>query len=66
MLFGDFTAPAKNLRLRTGGFGFFDVAGAIVEQRQTRPADLVVTAIANRGSARKVLRLRPPSTGSET
>src|SRR6266581_4733287 len=42
LLFGHFAAPAQYLRLRPGGFGFLDVPGAIVKQRETGPADLVV------------------------
>ena len=37
-----FAAPAQNFRFRAGGFGFFDVPGAVVEQRKTCPADLIV------------------------
>src|SRR5438552_8653392 len=42
LFFRDFSTPGKNLRLRPGGFSFFDVAVAIVKQRQTCPTDLVV------------------------
>src|SRR5438874_5418803 len=31
LFFRNFSAPGKNLRLRAGGFGFFDVAFAIVK-----------------------------------
>jgi hypothetical protein len=31
LLLRDFAAPAQNFRFRAGGFGFFDVPGAVVE-----------------------------------
>src|SRR5437016_2484352 len=38
----NFPAPAQNLRLRPCRFGFLDVAGAIVKQREACPTDLIV------------------------
>ena len=42
LFLGDFSAPSQNFRFCSGGFGFLDVAGAVVKQRKTGPADLVV------------------------
>src|SRR5204863_1291861 len=42
LFFGDLTAPAQNFCFCAGGFRFLDVASAIVKQRKTCPADLVV------------------------
>jgi hypothetical protein len=39
---GNLPAPGKDFRLRAGGLRFLDVAVAIIKQRQTRPAYLVV------------------------
>ena len=44
LFFRNLPAPAQYLRLRAGGFGFLDVASAIVKQGQTCPADLIVRA----------------------
>ena len=38
----DFASPAQDLRFRARGFGFLDVASAIVKERKTCPADLIV------------------------
>src|SRR5262249_46741062 len=40
--FRDLPTPAQNLRLGTRGFGFLDVTGPIVKERETGPADLIV------------------------
>ena len=37
-----FSAPRKDLRFRASGFGFLDLAVAIVEERKTGPGDLIV------------------------
>jgi hypothetical protein len=42
IFFRDFPAPGENFRLCARSFGFLDVAGAIVKQRETGPADLIV------------------------
>ncbi len=41
-LLRDFSTPRQYLRFRASCFSFLDVASAVVEQRQTRPTDLVV------------------------
>ena len=38
----DLAAPTQNLRFGAGGFGFLDVACAIVKQRQACPGNLIV------------------------
>ena len=42
LFLGDLTAPGKDLGFGAGGFGFLDVAVAIVEKRKARPGDLIV------------------------
>src|SRR4029077_3679021 len=39
---GNLSAPGEYLRLSPSCFGFLDVAGAVVKQPKTRPADLFV------------------------
>ena len=50
----------KNLGFRPGGFGFLDVAGAIVKKRKTCPADLVVRLQFHRAFSGLDRFLEPP------
>src|SRR6266568_301716 len=48
LLLCNFPAPGKNLRFRPGGLGFLDVTRAIVKERETGPADLIIGSKLNR------------------
>ena len=60
LLFGNFPAPGNDLGFGSGGFGFLDVAGAIVKKRKTGPADLVVRLQFHRAFAGLDRFLEPP------